>query len=66
MIEKIIVVAPTTAVPISTGLAVALNVLPAPSFSSSIRLAESHWTWKPKSFLISSSTFSISSIRDSS
>ena len=34
MIEKIIVVAPTTAVPISTGLAVALKVLPAPSFSS--------------------------------
>ena len=34
MIEKIIVVAPTTAVPMSTGLAVALNVLPAPSFSS--------------------------------
>jgi hypothetical protein len=28
MIEKIIVVAPTTAVPMSTGLAVALNVLP--------------------------------------
>ena len=28
MIEKIMVVAPTTAVPISTGLAVALNVLP--------------------------------------
>lgn len=43
MIEKIIVVAPTTAVPMSTGLAVALNVLPAPSFSSSIRLARSHW-----------------------
>ena len=39
MIEKIIVVAPTTAVPISTGLAVALNVLPAPSFSSSKCLA---------------------------
>ena len=39
MIEKIIVVAPTTAVPISTGLAVALNVLPAPSFSSSRCLA---------------------------
>jgi len=39
MIEKIIVVAPTTAVPISTGLAVALNVLPAPSFSSSSSLA---------------------------
>ena len=29
-----IVVAPTTAVPISTGFAVALNVFPAPSFSS--------------------------------
>ena len=41
MIEKIIVVAPTTAVPISTGLAVALNVLPAPSFSSSRSLARS-------------------------
>ena len=34
MIEKIIVVAPTTAVPISTGLAVALNVLPAASLAS--------------------------------
>ena len=31
-------VAPTTAVPISTGLAVALKVLPAPSFSCEIRL----------------------------
>ena len=51
MIEKIIVVAPTTAVPISTGLAVALNVLPAPSFSSSIRLAESHWTWNAEVLL---------------
>ena len=39
MIEKIMVVAPTTAVPISTGLAVALKVLPAPSFSSSRCLA---------------------------
>ena len=39
MIEKIIVVAPTTAVPMSTGFAVALNVLPAPSFSSSRSLA---------------------------
>ena len=39
MIEKISVVAPTTAVPISTGLAVALKVLPAPSFSSSMALA---------------------------
>ena len=36
MMPKIIVVAPTTAVPMSTGLAVALKVLPAPSpFSSS-------------------------------
>ena len=34
MIEKIIVVAPTTAVPISTGLAVALKVLPAESLAS--------------------------------
>ena len=47
MIEKIIVVAPTTAVPISTGLAVALNVLPAPSFSSSRSLARSKRTSKP-------------------
>ena len=39
MIEKIIVVAPTTAVPISTGFAVALKVLPAPSFASSRSLA---------------------------
>ena len=48
MIEKIIVVAPTTAVPMSTGLAVALNVLPAPSFSSSRSLARSKRTSKPK------------------
>jgi hypothetical protein len=35
MMPKTIVVAPTTAVPMSTGLAVALKVLPAPSpFSS--------------------------------
>ena len=33
------VVAPTTAVPISTGLAVALKVLPAPSFSSRFSFA---------------------------
>ena len=36
------VVAPTTAVPISTGLEVALNVLPAPSFSSRFSLAFSN------------------------
>ena len=34
MMLKIMVVAPTTAVPIRTGLAVALKVFPAPSFSS--------------------------------
>ena len=39
MVEKIMVVAPTTAVPISTGLEVALKVLPAPSFSSRFSLA---------------------------
>jgi hypothetical protein len=39
-IEKTMVVAPTTAVPINTGLAVALKVLPAPSFSSSRNFAE--------------------------
>ena len=44
MMEKIMVVAPTTAVPISTGLAVALKVLPAPSFSSSMCLARSKFT----------------------
>ncbi len=32
--ENIIVVAPTTAVPIRTGFAVALKVFPAPSFAS--------------------------------
>ena len=44
MIEKIIVVAPTTAVPMSTGFAVALKVFPAPSFSSSRCLARSKFT----------------------
>ncbi len=49
MIEKIIVVAPTTAVPISTGLAVALKVLPAPSFSSSNAWPFRNSGVKPKS-----------------
>ena len=40
------VVAPTTAVPISTGFAVALKVLPAPSFSSNRCLARSKFTLK--------------------
>ena len=53
MIEKIIVVAPTTAVPMSTGFAVALKVFPAPSFSSSRCLARSKFTSNPKSFLSS-------------
>ena len=63
MIEKISVVAPTTAVPISTGLAVALKVLPAPSFSSRRCLACSKSASKPKSCLSSawmSGSFSIS------
>src|SRR5258706_4465606 len=66
MIEKIIVVAPTTAVPISTGLAVALKVLPAPSFSSSSSLARWKSTLKPCSFSIAAAAPSISVIRDSS
>ena len=66
MIAKIIVVAPTTAVPISTGLAVALKVLPAPSFSSSSSLATLKLTLKPYCFWISCSMFGISSICDSS
>ena len=53
MIEKIIVVAPTTAVPMSTGLAVALNVLPAPSFSSRLCFARSKSTSKPYVFFSS-------------
>ena len=51
MIEKIMVVEPTTAVPIRTGLAVALNVLPAPSFSSSRSFARSNRTSNPCSRL---------------
>ena len=54
MMEKIIVVAPTTAVPMSTGLAVALNVLPAPSLASRKSLAPANDGVKPKSRLISS------------
>ena len=66
MIEKIIVVAPTTAVPISTGLAVALKVLPAPSFSSSRSFARSKCTSKPCSRLIVCLMPGICSITDSS
>ena len=47
------VAAPTTAVPISTGLAVALKVLPQPSFSSSSSLAFSKFRVIPNESLIS-------------
>ena len=66
MIAKIIVVAPTTAVPISTGLAVALKVLPAPSFSSRSSFATAKLTLKPYCCWSSASMPGISSICDSS
>ena len=66
MIEKIIVVAPTTAVPMSTGFAVALNVFPAPSFSSRFSLARVKSGRKPKSRSISARTSGTCSINDSS
>jgi hypothetical protein len=66
MIEKIMVVAPTTAVPISTGLAVALNVLPAPSFSSSRSFATPKLGLKPNFCWMSASMPGSSSICDSS
>ncbi len=66
MIEKIIVVAPTTAVPMSTGFAVALNVLPAPSFSSRKCFAFSKFTAKPYCVWISAGAFGICSIVESS
>src|ERR1051326_7221587 len=55
MMEKIIVVARPTAVPISTGLAVALNVLPAPSLASRKSFAPSNDGRKLKSRWISAS-----------
>src|SRR5258708_26053575 len=66
IIEKIMVVAPTTAVPISTGFAVALNVLPAPSFSSRFSLPFSKFDVNPKSFLTSSEMPGICSMVESS
>jgi hypothetical protein len=66
MMEKIIVVAPTTAVPMSTGFAVALKVLPAPSFSSSRCLARSKSGSKPLDFLSSSLMPGTVSMSDSS
>ena len=49
-----------------TGLAVALNVFPAPSFSSSRSFARSKLTSMLKSFLISCFTFGTCSISESS
>ncbi len=66
MIEKMRVVAPTTAVPMSTGLAVALKVFPAPSFSSRYTFAFSKSGSKPNSFLMSCWMFGIVSIVESS
>ncbi len=66
MMEKIMVVAPTTAVPISTGFAVALKVFPAPSFSSSMCFARSKFTSTLKSFFNSAAMFGTCSISDSS
>ena len=63
MMPKIIVVAPTTAVPMSTGLAVALKVLPAPSPFSSSSLEFSKSGLNPKSFSISARTFGTDSMR---
>ena len=60
------VVAPTTAVPMSTGFAVALNVLPAPSFASRKCFPCVKLGLNPKSRLISSPMFGSCSIIDSS
>ena len=66
MMEKIIVVAPTTAVPMRTGFAVALKVFPAPSFSSRKCFALSKLRSKPKSRFTSALTFGTLSMSDSS
>ena len=66
IIEKIIVVEPTTAVPISTGLAVALKVLPAPSLASRYLFALVKSGWKPNSLWMFCLMFGIVSISESS
>ena len=66
MIPKTIVVAPTTAVPIRTGLAVALNVFPAPSPFSSWCLASTKSGLNPKSLSISAEMSCFDSIWESS
>ena len=60
------VVAPTTAVPMSTGLAVALKVLPAPSLFSSSSLACSKSGLNPNSRSISAAIPGRCSICESS
>jgi len=62
MIPNTMVVAPTTAVPMSTGLAVALNVLPAPSPFSSWYLASSKFGSKPNWRFTSSAALGTDSI----
>jgi hypothetical protein len=59
-------VAPTTAVPMSTGFAVALKVFPAPSFSSRNSLPFSKLGSKPKSYFTSAFTLGTFSMRESS
>ena len=66
MMPKTIVVAPTTAVPMRTGLAVALNVLPAPSPFSSWCLAFAKSGLNPKSRSISAEMSFFDSICESS
>jgi hypothetical protein len=66
MMEKMSVVAPTTAVPMSTGFEVALKVLPAPSFASRNSLPRSNAGRKPNSRRISSEMPGAVSMTDSS
>ena len=66
MIPKTMVVAPTTAVPMRTGLAVALKVLPAPSPFSSWCFAWAKSGLKPKSRSISAAVSFFDSICESS
>jgi len=66
MMPNTMVVAPTTAVPMSTGLAVALKVLPAPSPFSSRYFAWTKSGAKPKSRSISAAMPGCASICESS
>ena len=62
MMANNMVVAPTTAVPMSTGLAVALKVLPAPSFFSRLCLAVSKSGLNPNLLSISLAILGTASI----